>query len=78
MHELRRLLSRVPQFPVQYADHVEESGTVLFKVVCEMDHIRFTKPCLEISESLCVADQGKVAFQCLGVKKEVGKVKVIE
>lgn len=36
-HELRRLLSRDPQFRVQYADHVEGHGTALFERVCRLD-----------------------------------------
>jgi len=36
--ELRRLLTKVsPPFPLQYADHVEGSGTALFQRVCELD-----------------------------------------
>jgi hypothetical protein len=43
-----------------------------------MDHIKFTKPCPEVSGSLCIADPVEVTFHCVDVKKEVGKVKVIE
>lgn len=44
-----------------------------------MDHIRFTKPCREISASLCVADGVEVTFRCVGASPEgPGKVKVKE
>lgn len=43
-----------------------------------MDHIKFTKPCQAVSDSLCVSEHVEVTFHCVGVKKEVGKVKVIE
>jgi bifunctional non-homologous end joining protein LigD len=36
--ELRRLLAKIsPPFPVRYAEHVEASGTTLFRRVCELD-----------------------------------------
>lgn len=43
-----------------------------------MDHIRFTKPCVELSASLCTSDHVEVTFHCVGVKKELGKVSVVE
>ena len=44
-----------------------------------MDEIHFTKPCQEISASLCVADKVEVKFHCVGVTKDPpGKVKVTE
>jgi bifunctional non-homologous end joining protein LigD len=36
-HELRRLLSRVPESRMRYADHVAQHGTALFERVCKMD-----------------------------------------
>jgi bifunctional non-homologous end joining protein LigD len=36
--ELRRLLAKTsPPFPLRYAEHVEASGTTLFRRVCKMD-----------------------------------------
>ena len=36
--ELRRLLAKTsPPFPLRYAEHVEGSGTALFRRVCKMD-----------------------------------------
>jgi len=35
--ELRRLLSRVPESRMRYAEHIEREGIALFKCVCEMD-----------------------------------------
>jgi ATP-dependent DNA ligase len=35
--ELRRLMSKVPESRMRYADHVERQGTALFQRVCEMD-----------------------------------------
>jgi bifunctional non-homologous end joining protein LigD len=35
--ELRRLMTKVPESRMRYADHVEEHGTALFQRVCEMD-----------------------------------------
>jgi bifunctional non-homologous end joining protein LigD len=36
--ELRRLLAKTsPPFPLRYAEHVEGSGTALFRRVCELD-----------------------------------------
>ena len=35
--ELRRLLSRVPESRMKYADHVEHYGTTLFERVCKLD-----------------------------------------
>ena len=35
--ELRRLLSKVPESRMRYADHVEQHGTALFQRVCKMD-----------------------------------------
>jgi ATP-dependent DNA ligase len=35
--ELRRLMSRIPESRMRYADHVEQYGTALFQRVCEMD-----------------------------------------
>jgi ATP-dependent DNA ligase len=36
--ELRRLLAKIsPPFPLRYAEHVEGSGTALFRRVCKMD-----------------------------------------
>jgi bifunctional non-homologous end joining protein LigD len=34
---LRRLLFKIPESRVRYADHVEREGIALFKRVCEMD-----------------------------------------
>ena len=36
-HELRRLMSKVPESRMRYADHVEQHGTALFQRVCETD-----------------------------------------
>jgi len=36
-HELRRLMSKVPESRMRYADHIEQHGTALFQRVCEMD-----------------------------------------
>jgi ATP-dependent DNA ligase len=37
-HELRRLLTKVPNSSrMQYVEHVEQHGTALFERVCEMD-----------------------------------------
>ena len=35
--ELRRLLSKVPDSRMRYADHVEQYGTALFQRVCKLD-----------------------------------------
>src|SRR5437016_6447947 len=35
--ELRRLLSKIPESRMRYADHVEQNGTALFHHICEMD-----------------------------------------
>jgi ATP-dependent DNA ligase len=35
--ELRRLLFKIPESRVRYADHVEHEGIALFRRVCEMD-----------------------------------------
>lgn len=35
--ELRRLMSKVPESRMRYADHVERQGTALFRRVCDMD-----------------------------------------
>ena len=35
--ELRRLLSKIPDSRMRYADHIEQHGTALFQRVCEMD-----------------------------------------
>jgi ATP-dependent DNA ligase len=37
-HELRRLLSKVPEsVPLRYADHIEGKGIALFERVCKLD-----------------------------------------
>jgi bifunctional non-homologous end joining protein LigD len=36
-HELRRLMPKVPETGMRYADHIENYGTALFQRVCEMD-----------------------------------------
>src|SRR5216683_6713644 len=36
-HELRRLMSKVSESRMLYADYVEQHGTALFQRVCEMD-----------------------------------------
>ncbi len=36
-HELRRLLSKVPESRIRYVEHVQKHGTALFERVCEMD-----------------------------------------
>src|SRR4051794_34033643 len=35
--ELRRLMSKVPESRIRYADHIEQHGTALFQRVCKMD-----------------------------------------
>ena len=35
--ELRRLMSKVSESRMRYADHVEQHGTALFQHLCEMD-----------------------------------------
>ena len=35
--ELRRLMAKVPESRMRYADHIEQYGTALFQRVCEMD-----------------------------------------
>jgi bifunctional non-homologous end joining protein LigD len=35
--ELRRLMSKVPESRLRYADHVEQHGTALFQRVCQLD-----------------------------------------
>jgi len=35
--ELRRLMLKIPESRMRYADHIEEHGTALFQRVCEMD-----------------------------------------
>ena len=35
--ELRRLLLKIPESRMRYADHVERYGTALFQRVCKMD-----------------------------------------
>jgi ATP-dependent DNA ligase len=36
-HELRRLLSKVPESRMQYVEHVEQHGKALFERVCKLD-----------------------------------------
>jgi bifunctional non-homologous end joining protein LigD len=36
-HELRRLLSKVPESRMQYVEHVEQHGKALFDRVCKLD-----------------------------------------
>jgi bifunctional non-homologous end joining protein LigD len=36
-HELRRLMSKLPDSRVRYVEHVEHYGTALFERVCKMD-----------------------------------------
>jgi len=36
-HELRRLLSKVPESRMQYVEHIEQHGKALFDKVCKMD-----------------------------------------
>ena len=36
-HELRRLMSKVPDSRMRYVEHVEHYGTALFERVCKMD-----------------------------------------
>jgi bifunctional non-homologous end joining protein LigD len=36
-HELRRLLSKVPESGMQYVEHVEQHGKALFEKVCKLD-----------------------------------------
>jgi len=36
-HELRRLLSKVPEPRMRYVEHVEHHGTALFERVCKLD-----------------------------------------
>ena len=36
-HELRRLLSKIPESRMRYVEHVEQHGTALFERVCKMD-----------------------------------------
>jgi bifunctional non-homologous end joining protein LigD len=35
--ELRRLMAKVPESRMRYADHVEQHGAALFQRICEMD-----------------------------------------
>jgi hypothetical protein len=35
--ELRRLMSKIPESRMRYADHVQHHGTALFQRVCKMD-----------------------------------------
>src|SRR5439155_14567697 len=35
--ELRRLMAKVPESRMRYADHVAQHGTALFQRVCKMD-----------------------------------------
>ena len=35
--ELRRLIAKIPESRMRYADHIEHFGTALFQRVCEMD-----------------------------------------
>jgi ATP-dependent DNA ligase len=35
--ELRRLMAKVPESRMRYADHIEQHGMALFQRVCEMD-----------------------------------------
>ena len=36
-HELRRLLSKIPESRMRYVEHIEQHGTALFERVCRMD-----------------------------------------
>jgi ATP-dependent DNA ligase len=36
-HELRRLLSKIPESRMRYVEHIEQHGTALFERLCRMD-----------------------------------------
>ena len=42
--ELRRLMAKVAESRMRYAEHVDHHGTALFRCVCEMAHSCVRKP----------------------------------